>query len=82
MKMFRLLKDHNPHLIYAKSAQFRMPILIWYRRGYEVCEDSFKTGFWRFEILLSLDIFRRCGMGLRLNYGWCLVKAYNVEYAQ
>lgn len=81
MKMFRKVRDHNPHNFCAWCLQLRLPLLIWYARKYVICEDAFKTGWHRFDILLSFDKHQSNGIGIRFHYGWCPVKTYRTEFA-
>lgn len=55
---------------YTAQIQIRVPILIWWRKGYDISWDEFWTGWWALHLFVSLDKGHGLMFGIRLALGW------------
>ena len=68
---FSKFKDRQA--LQPKTTVFvKFPIFIYYDDKYDITNDVFKTGWWKFSVLLSFDKLKANGFGFRINYGWTL----------
>ncbi len=61
------------HKEFAWCVHFRLPVLLWWRRGYDINWDEFYSGWWSLNLFLSFDKYIWQMLGLRFAYGWTYI---------